>query len=186
MNASEPHAERYDLDRLRAGDPEAFARLVDEHRTLVLGLGQSMGLAGADLDDAAAEVFASVFRSLPRFEGRSQLRTWIYRIALRSLGKSRLRYGRRRAQSLPEDLPASGQPSPDERLEQEDLRQRIWDAVAELAPREAAAVELHYRREWPLEEIADALDCPVGTVKTLLFRAREQLRRRLGSQEELE
>jgi RNA polymerase sigma-70 factor (ECF subfamily) len=61
---------------------------------------------------------------------------------------------------------------------------RIWAAIARLEPREAAAIQLYYREDWPLDEIAEALGCPVNTVKTLLFRGRERLRQRLKEKEE--
>ena len=58
--------------------------------------------------------------------------------------------------------------------------QLIWTAVAQLEPRQAMAVELHYRRGFAVEEIAAVMECPEGTIKTLLFRARERLRQRLA------
>lgn len=181
MDGSE--LESPNLDRLRQRDPDAFARLVDQHQPLVLALAQSMGLHGADLDDAAAEVFDHVYRALPTFQARAQLRTWLYRIALRTLARFRHRLHRRSTNPLPPDLRDPAQPPPAQRLENAELHQRIWAAVASLDPRQAAAVELHYRQNWPLEQIADALECPVGTVKTLLFRARQSLRQTLNDQE---
>jgi len=56
-------------------------------------------------------------------------------------------------------------------------------AVESLDERSATVVELYYRREWPLEKIAEVMDCPIGTVKTLLYRARERLRSILSKQE---
>lgn len=75
------------------------------------------------------------------------------------------------------------QPSPQERAQVAEESRRVWAAVARLDERQAAAVQLHYREGWPLEEIAEALDCPVGTVKTLLFRGRERLRQLLKEDE---
>jgi RNA polymerase sigma-70 factor (ECF subfamily) len=69
--------------------------------------------------------------------------------------------------------------TPAERAERSEMHRRLWDAVAELEPRSCMAIELYYRQGLPLEEIAAALECPVGTVKTLLFRAREELRKAL-------
>ena len=58
-----------------------------------------------------------------------------------------------------------------------DAAATVWAAVAALPDgRQAAAVEFHYRRGWPIERVADVMGCPVGTVKTLLFRARQRLR----------
>lgn len=164
------------LERLRRRDEEAFALLVREHQALVLALGQSLGLAGADLEEAVAEAFASVYLALPRFRGRSLLRTWVYRVALRTLARYRRRLRRRPSAELHEGLAAESDEAPGQRLELEDENRRLWDAVASLDPRQAAVIELHYRQGWPLEEIAQAVGSPVGTVKTHLFRGRQRLR----------
>jgi RNA polymerase sigma-70 factor (ECF subfamily) len=174
-----------DLPKLRRQDPGEFTRLVHGHQHIILGLAQSMGFNGPDLDDAAAEVFAGVFRSLPRFEGRSAVGTWVYQIALRTLWKQRRARTRnaRLTVEIPVDHPDAGQPGPGQASETDESRRRLWDAVAALDERQATAVELHYRQEWPLEQIALAMGCPVGTVKTLLFRGREKLRQVLAAQE---
>jgi RNA polymerase sigma-70 factor (ECF subfamily) len=172
-----------DLDRLRRQDGTAFAELVAEHQAIVVGLGQSLGLRGPDLDDAAAEAFAAVYRALPRFEAKSELGTWIYRIAHRVIVKAREKRKRQAMAELPsESLPAM-QPGPGADAEKAETAQLIWDTVKTLDARSASVVELYYRRQWPLEKIAAVLECPVGTVKTLLFRARERLREILSKQE---
>ena len=171
------------IEPLRRREPAAFAMLVERHQPLVLGLCQSMGLRGADLDDAAAEVFANVFRALPGFEARSALGTWVYRIACRTVAKVRTRNRRGAGSELATEPPDVSQPSPLEQSETAETYQRLWDAVAQLDEREAMAVEMDYRRDWPVEQIADVLECPQGTVKTLLFRARDKLRRKLAERE---
>lgn len=142
-----------------------------------------MGLYGADRDDAAAEVFAAVFRSVARFEGRSALGTWVYRIACRVIPKARQRYRQRGSESPQEDRPDHRQATPYEQSSQREANGRIWDAVARLDDRSAMAVELHYRRGLGVDEIGDILQCPPGTVKTLLFRARQRLKDLLGASE---
>jgi len=148
----------------------------------VLGLAQAQGLRGADLDDAAAEVFANVFRALPRFEGRSALTTWVYRIASRTIPKARARHRHAVGVQMPDGLADTRELTPSVALETADRNRRVWDAVARLEPREALAIEMCYRRGWPVAQIAEILECPEGTVKTLLFRARQKLRRSLERQ----
>jgi RNA polymerase sigma-70 factor (ECF subfamily) len=172
-----------DLDRLRGQDADAFAVLVREHQTVVLGLGQSLGLRGPDLDDAAAEAFAAVYKALPKFRGDSELSTWIYRIAYRVIVKARTRRKRNATAELPAEPPISTEPGPVEDAQRAETATAIWAAVESLDEREASAVELYYRRDWTLEKIATVLDCPVGTVKTLLYRARNHLREILSVQE---
>jgi RNA polymerase sigma-70 factor (ECF subfamily) len=171
------------LEPLRRREPGAFERLVRRHEPVVLGLCQSMGLGGPDLDDAAAEVFANVFRSLPNFEGRSSLGTWVYRIACRTIPKVRARVRKNRGSELPAEPLDDGQPTPLEASESAELHRKLWEAVARLDDREAMAIDLYYRREQSVEQVAAALECPEGTVKTLLFRARQKLRERLAPQE---
>lgn len=172
------------MDRLKQQDARAFAELVAAHQAAVLGLGQSLGLRGADLDDAAAEAFAAVYRALPRFESRSELGTWVYRIAYRVIIKARTRRGRHRALDLADAAPAtSSERGPHEQAEQAETAAVVWSAVEKLDDRSATAVELYYRQELPLEKIAAVLECPVGTVKTLLYRARERLREVLSRRE---
>jgi RNA polymerase sigma-70 factor (ECF subfamily) len=175
-----------DFDRLKQQDARAFAELVAEHQAIVLGLGQSLGLRGADLDDAAAEAFAAVYRALPRFEARAQLGTWVYAIAYRVIVKARAKRRRHATVELPNEpaaTPTANDAGPVERAERLETAKAVWSAVESLDERSATAVELYYRREWPLEKIADVLECPVGTVKTLLYRARERLRTLLANQE---
>ena len=175
--------ENIDLDALRRGDARAFSQLVARHQALVLSLCQSMGLQGADRDDAAAEVFAAVFRSVARFEGRSALSTWVYRIACRVIPKARQRYRQRGSESPEEDRADPRQTTPYQQSSQRETEHRVWDAVAQLDDRSAMAVELHYRRGMGVEEIGQVLQCPPGTVKTLLFRARAKLKTLLGAVE---
>ncbi len=164
------------VDRLRAQDPAAFAALVAEHQRAVMGLGQSLGLSGADLDDAAAEAFAAVYRALPTFKGDAAVGTWVYRIAYRVIVKARAKRRRNRTDTLAVDPAATGG-DPADLAADADAAATVWAAVAALPDaRQAAAVEFYYRRGWPIERVADVMGCPVGTVKTLLFRARQRLR----------
>src|SRR5207253_1721408 len=94
-----------DVGRLRRQEAGAFEQLVRQHQSVVAGLAQSLGLRGADLDDAAAEVFAQVYRSLPSFQARSALGTWVYQIAVRTLRRCRARSNRRERAERSTDAP---------------------------------------------------------------------------------
>jgi RNA polymerase sigma-70 factor (ECF subfamily) len=173
---SESAREPPDVSNLRRQAPAAFARLIADHERIVLGLGQSLGLSGADLDDAAAEVFADVYRALPTFQERSELSTWVYRIAYRTILRIRHQYRKRPALDLPPDDVDPRQGRPDEIVGHDEMNAILWKVVASLEPRQAMAVELHYRRGWSVDRIAVVMECPNGTVKTLLSRARDRLR----------
>jgi RNA polymerase sigma-70 factor (ECF subfamily) len=165
---------------LRRQESCAFSQLVATHQRIVLGLGQSMGLRGADLEDAAAEAFAAVYRALPKFEARSALSTWVYQIACRTFWRMRQRRDAHPTATLDDQTAAAAEVSPLEQAAASEEEQMLWSAVAQLEPRQAMAVELHYRRGFAVEEIAVVMECPQGTIKTLLFRARERLRQRLS------
>jgi RNA polymerase sigma-70 factor (ECF subfamily) len=173
-----------DVERLRRQDVGEFTRFVRAHEHFVLGLSQSLGLTPADCDDAAAETFALAFKALPGFRADSQLSTWLYRIAYRTSLKVRKRYPKSASTSeLAEQVSDSRDVSPGKAAETADTAAAVWQAVGKLDPEQAAAVELFYRRGISVEEIGDVMGKPVGTVKTLLFRARERLRFLLASME---
>jgi RNA polymerase sigma-70 factor (ECF subfamily) len=88
-----------------------------------------------------------------------------------------------RGTELPVEQLDFAQASPLEQSETAELHLRLWEAVANLDEREATAIELYYRREMPVEQVADVLGCPQGSVKTLLFRGRQKLRKQLATQE---
>jgi RNA polymerase sigma-70 factor (ECF subfamily) len=168
------------LAALRRQESGAFSQLVETHQRIVLGLGQSMGLRGADLEDAAAEAFAAVYRALPKFEARSSISTWVYQIACRTFWRMRERRDANPTAALDVDVADQRHLSPLDRAAAAEEEEVLWTAVAALDPRQAMAVELHYRRGFAVEEIAAVMECPEGTIKTLLFRARERLRQRLS------
>ncbi len=169
-----PAVDRLDLELLRKRDANEFTRFVRQHERLVLGLCQSLGLSPADREDAAAETFAIAYRGLDQFRGDSQLATWLYRIAYRTALKVRRRY--RAGVPVPVDSEDVRAVSAGQEAESREAQEMVWQAVAKLDEEQAAVVELFYRRQMSVEEVADVMEKPVGTIKTLLFRARERLR----------
>ena len=161
-----------DITRLRAGDAEAFAELVQLFQDRIFSLCQSVGLRGADIDQAAADIFSAVYLALPGFDGRSALGTWIYQIAFRTALRQRKRAARHTHGNLPENLSA---PHGSDTVEEADTRENIWRCVAALGSQTAMIVKLYYQDGLPLPEIAEITGRPVGTIKTILFRARQQL-----------
>jgi RNA polymerase sigma factor (sigma-70 family) len=178
------------LDRCRQGDPQAFARLVALHEGMVLNL--AMRLLG-DLEEAkdiSQDVFLQVYKMLGRFEGRSSLRTWIYRIVL-NLCRNRRRFWRRhrRSQSCPlEDLAprdearlsSRREASPFESLERREREVRVQAALLRLSFDHRAILLLREVEDLSCAQIGAALGLPEGTVKSRLARAREALRRVLA------
>ena len=168
-------------ERHRHGDAAAFDEIYSRFAEMVYNL--TLRLTG-DADEAAdlsQEIFLRIYRHLGRFAGRSSLKTWIYRVAL---NHSRSRLGRRRlpTQSL---TPAPGEPptdvadarrGPQERAEAGDDAQRVGTALARLATPFREAVVLRDLEGLSYQEIAEVAGVPVGTVRSRIARARDQLR----------
>lgn len=171
------------------GDEAACARLVTDHQRMVYQLGLHLLGDSQEALDLCQEVFLRVFRMLHQFRGQSSLRTWIYRIALNQ-ASNRLRTWRRRHRSqqvslddAPQGQLPDGQPSssPDRVLQQREVAGRVWTALDALPFDQRAVIVLREIDGLSYDEIAQSLDVAVGTVKSRLARAREQLRQTLRS-----
>ena len=183
-------SERGLVEECRRGDPHAFARLVALHEGMVFNLAARLLGETEDARDVAQEVFLQVFRTLGRFEGRSSLKTWIYRIVVNQC-RNRQRWWRRRRKerSCPiEDLTAAdemqlaqhGPEGPVERLERRERARSVHRALARLGFEHRAVLLLREVEGLSCEEIAAALAIPQGTVKSRLSRARDALRQALA------
>lgn len=155
-----------------------FADLLRQYERRVTGLCQAMGLAGADIDQAAADVFSQVYESFDSFDRRSAIGTWIYTIAFRTILRYRQKLRRRPTQSLDHEgaaIPADTGIAHPQELEQRERNEIIWHAVSRLPPEQALAVQMHYRDGLSMNDLAVVMGRPVGTVKTILLRARHRL-----------
>lgn len=166
---------------LQEGSREAFRLLLERHERRVYNLAYRMlDHNRQDAEDATQETFVEVYRSINRFAGRSRLDTWIHRIAVNVCLQ------RRRRKTLPTaELADTGElvlpdPSPDGNPErkavQADLRAQLARAVAELPDGQREVVLLHGMQGLSYSEVAEALDCPIGTVKSRLSTAFRRLR----------
>jgi len=172
----------------RAGDPEAFGRLVALHEGMVLNLSARLLGDIEEARDVAQEVFLQIYRSLHRFEGRSSLKTWIYRIVVNHC-HNRQRWWRRRhrAQSVALDdlspgdearasLKATGEEGPFERYERRETEESVSRALSRLSFEHRTVLLLREVESLSCEQIAETLGLPTGTVKSRLSRARDALR----------
>jgi RNA polymerase sigma-70 factor (ECF subfamily) len=167
------------VERCRAGDQSAFAELVDRHKRPVFGLIARLVPDRAQAEDLAQEVFIRVYRGLPYFRGTARLSTWIYRIVVNLCHEARAR--RRPGASLDEtDEHGRKKYEPgahDPAYRELEFRDRLEKAMAELPENYRVLVAAHYLDGVKYEDLAEALDLPLGTVKTHLHRAKRQLRR---------
>jgi RNA polymerase sigma-70 factor, ECF subfamily len=174
----EEAAERDLVARCRQGSEAAFVELVDGFKGLVYGVIWRTTTDASRADDLAQEVFLKIHRGLPYFRGQARLSTWIYRIVLNVCSDARGPSGR---ESALEDITpgtelAAGAASRDRAFGDLELRDRMEKALARLPPDVRFLVSAHYLGGRKYEELAAALDMPVGTVKSHLFRAKRRLR----------
>lgn len=173
--------ERDLIARCKAGDEAAFTQLVEHYQNLVFGVISRTVSNRARVEDLAQDVFLRVYRGMASFRGDSRLSTWIYRITANTCAQQRPGRGVREV-SLDEDV--EGRPlrqpgSVDAAFGDIELRDRLDKALARLPARYRLLIAGHYLKDVQYEDLAEALELPLGTVKTHLYRAKRILRRLL-------
>ncbi len=182
-------AERGLVEQCRAGDPIAFARLVALHEGMVFNLATRLLGDAEEAKDVSQDVFLQVYRTLARFEARSTLKTWIYRIVVnqchnrrrfwsrrgKGLGRPLTELTPREEASLSESRP---QPGPYDEVCRRERAERMQAALLKLSFDHRAILLLREVEGLSCEAIAATLQLPEGTVKSRLARAREALRER--------
>jgi RNA polymerase sigma-70 factor (ECF subfamily) len=173
----EPVNERALLERCRAGDESAFQELVDRYKGLVFALIARTVQDRSRAEDLAQDVFLRVHRGLPYFRGEARLSTWIYRIVANVCVQDSSRPA---IVSLDDERAAPAVPSASDRQFGDfELRDRLEKAIARLPANYRLLIAAHYLDGVQYEDLAAALELPLGTVKTQLYRAKQQLRRML-------
>jgi RNA polymerase sigma-70 factor (ECF subfamily) len=173
--------------RVQRGDGEAFAQLVRELRPRVYGYFVRLVRNRTEAEDLAQEVFLRLFRSRERYKPRARLSTWVFHIT-QNVARNALR-SRRRRPAIAVDFTQIGQndelflcsteAAPSEPLERAELAGMVRDAVEDLAERQREAVTLHQLEGWTYNEVAEELEMSPKAAKSLLYRARNQLREAL-------
>ena len=180
------------LAGIRRGDADAFEQVAREHAPRLFRMALRLTGHREDAEDLVQETLVRALPALKRFEGRASLSTYLAR-ALGNLWKNRLRSRKRSRlvdwfRGMPESSESADQapappddaPSPLERLEARDRAAAVRDAVARLEPTRRLTLLLREVEEMSYEEIAAVTEVPVGTVRSRLARAREDLRRLVG------
>ena len=182
------------LERLRAGDEDAFAMLVARHDGALRRVARTFVRTPSAADDVVQETWLGVVRGLDGFEGRSSLRTWIFRILVnrartravgdaRSVPFSALEDGDRPADA-PTAFGADGrwtsapprlEHDPETSLLRRELRKELLGAVDRLAPAQRAVITLRDLVGLPAEEVCELLDITDGNQRVLLHRARARV-----------
>jgi len=172
-------ADRDLVNRCRGGDGDAaFRELVDQYKGMVFAVISRTVSDRSLVEDLAQDVFVRVHRGLRSFRGDARLSTWMCRIAINVCADARQRAPR----EVSLDAAPAGTPPPpaaivvDPAFAGLELRDRVAKAMARLSDRSRLVLTLHYFAGRGYEEIAEALDVPLGTVKTQLHRAKQELR----------
>jgi RNA polymerase sigma-70 factor, ECF subfamily len=169
------------------GDTPAFEQLVERHQTLVLGTVARMLGSNSDVEDVSQQVFIRVWKSAPRYVPTAKFTTWLLTIT-RNLVFNEIRRRKRHPsetfdihqgeESMP--LPDRTGRIPDQSLLDEEMRRAVDQAIQALPEKQRLAVILRRYEEKSYEEIAVVLELSVPAVKSVLFRARTELRAALN------
>ncbi len=175
--------DRHTIERCRRGDREALRRLFDAHGARVYSVARHF----FDGDDARArditqDVFVKVMERIGTFEGASRFSTWLYRLTVNACLDTKR--SERRLVLLPDppDIASTSDDAPQSHaLDRAETRATVASAIARLTPSLRAAILLRHYEGMSYDEMAEALDCPPGTVASRLRRAHEALAIALAS-----
>jgi len=177
------------VERVQAGDQQAFGLLVEKYQRRLLRLVQRMVRDAAEAEDVTQEAFVKAYRALPNFRGESAFYTWLYRIGVNT-AKNWLVANNRRMLTVSEitDADSEGiedsvllrdEETPDRVLMSRQIGATVNAAMEALPPDLRTALSLREIDGLSYEEIAQVMDCPIGTVRSRIFRAREAVAARL-------
>ncbi|HYY08107.1 MAG TPA: sigma-70 family RNA polymerase sigma factor [Actinomycetota bacterium] len=192
------------VERLRAGDETAFMMLVEQHQAAMLRVARMYVSSNAVAEEVVSEAWLGILKGLDRFEGRSSLRTWMYRIVA-NIAKTRAQRDKRsipfsalegddagsgvepdwfqaateRAPGHWRTFPDDWRGIPEERLEANETLERIARAIDALPSMQAEVLRLRDVLGWSSEEVRNALDLSETNQRVLLHRARSRVRRAL-------
>lgn len=170
--------------RVQKGDKHAFDLLVIKYQHKILSIISRYVKDGAEMQDVAQEAFIKAYRAIGNFRGDSAFYTWIYRIAINTAKNHLVSRGRRPPASDVEVEDAEyymgGESlrdlaSPENHLMKDQLEEAVYKAIRDLPEDLRTAVTLREMEGLSYEEIAEVMGCPVGTVRSRIFRAREAI-----------
>lgn len=176
------------VKRVQAGDKTAFDLLFARYQQKIINLVSRYVKDHEEVRDVTQEAFIKAFRALPRFRGDSAFYTWLYRIAINTaknhlVSRSRRPPGTDLDVSDAELFDPSGvlqeSENPEAAMARDQLSAEINDAIANLPEDLRSAVTLREFDGLSYEQIAQVMECPVGTVRSRIFRAREAIDKRI-------
>lgn len=177
------------VERVREGDKHAFGLLVEKYRRRVMRLLSRMIRDADEIEDITQEAFIKAYRALPQFRGDAAFYTWLYRIAINTAKNHLATRGRHMPtvsdQAMNDDdepderLVAQDSSTPESELLSKQMAYAVNEAVDALPEELRQAITLREIEGMSYEEIAEAMTCPIGTVRSRIFRAREAIAAKL-------
>lgn len=177
------------VERVQRGDQKAFALLVEKYQRKLGRLLARMIRDQAEVEDVVQESFIKAYRALPNFRGDSAFYTWLYRIGINTAKNHLVAMGRR--PSLSNDIEVEDAENfedgdelrtldtPETELMTKELAQTVKQAIEALPQELKTAISLRELDGLSYEEIAELMQCPIGTVRSRIFRARESVAEKL-------
>lgn len=176
------------VERVQRGDKNAYNLLVKKYQYKVANLVSRFVSNPGDVPDVTQEAFIKAYRALPGFRGESAFFTWLYRIAVNT-AKNYLVAQQRRPPGSDVDIEDAefydggeglkDQASPEHLMLSEEIRRAVFETIEVLPEDLKTAITLRELEGMSYEDIAKVMDCPVGTVRSRIFRAREAIDKRV-------
>jgi RNA polymerase sigma-70 factor (ECF subfamily) len=177
------------IQRIQNGEQQAFTLLVRKYQNRVANILTRYVRSSGDIADVTQEVFIKVYKSLPSFRGDSAFYTWLYRITVNTAKNYLTSQSRRPPASDIDALEADSYDgsdalkeadSPESILRSEEIKRVIMDTIDGLPDELKAAITFRELEGMSYEEIAKIEDCPIGTVRSRIFRARDAIDKQLA------
>lgn len=177
------------VERVQRGDKQAFGLLVSKYQRKLMRLLSRLIRDSSEVEDVAQETFIKAYRALPSFRGDSAFYTWLYRIGINTAKNYLVSQGRRaptstgfdseEAESFEEGDQLRDINTPERMLQSKQIGETVEAAIQALPEELRTAIVLRELEGLSYEEIAGIMDCPIGTVRSRIFRAREAIADRL-------
>ncbi|MCG6887393.1 MAG: RNA polymerase sigma factor RpoE [Proteobacteria bacterium] len=172
------------VERVQRGDKKAYDLLVLKYQQRLMKVLSRYVRDHSEVQDLAQEAFIKAYRALPNFRGDSAFYTWLYRIAINTAKNFMVAQGRRPpnadidaidAETYDGESALKDYASPEREALRDEIKETIFNAIDELPDDLKTAITLRELEGMSYEEIAEAMDCPIGTVRSRIFRARESI-----------
>jgi RNA polymerase sigma-70 factor (ECF subfamily) len=173
------------VERVQRGDKRAFELLVAKYQRKIFRLLSRLIRDQGEIEDVAQEAFIKAYRALPNFRGESAFYTWLYRIAINTAKNFLVAQGRRAPTSTETEIEDAERledasqlrdvATPDSLLLSKQVGAAVNRAIEKLPADLRTAIVLRELEGLSYEEIAESMNCPIGTVRSRIFRAREAI-----------